>query len=69
MTARFLCFLIYVRDLVEQTCFQCLFLGGLFLHPGGVPTLQVPPAMVELQHNSERWRQRATNVGMEPEDE
>ena len=24
--------------------------------------------MVELQHNSERWRQRATNVGMEPED-
>eukprot|EP00435_Cladocopium_sp_Y103_P025232 s308_g6.t1 len=28
---------------------------------------QVPPAVRELQGNSERWRQRATNVGMDPE--
>eukprot|EP00434_Breviolum_minutum_P016627 symbB.v1.2.014659.t1/scaffold1077.1/size139779/6 len=35
---------------------------------GDSNVFEVPPAMVELQHNSERWRQRATNVGMEPEE-
>lgn len=29
--------------------------------------VKVPPAVRELQGNSERWRQRATNVGMDPE--
>ena len=29
--------------------------------------MKVPPAVRELQGNSERWRQRATNVGMDPE--
>ena len=31
-------FLIYVRDLVEQTFSSAFFWAGLFLHPGGVPT-------------------------------
>eukprot|EP00913_Durusdinium_trenchii_P027358 g25665.t1 len=39
-------------------------------HHGAAPGFhtQVPPSIRELQGNSERWRQRATNVGMEPEE-
>lgn len=72
MTLRFCCFFHFVLNLCSRfgraRMFPVPFFGGAFPHPGGVPTLQVPLAMVELQHNSERWRQRATNVGMEPED-
>lgn len=72
MTASFFCFFHFVFNLCSRfgraNIFQCLFLGGAFPHPWGPNRTQVPPAMVELQHNSERWRQRATNVGMEPED-
>ncbi|CAK9093841.1 Catechol O-methyltransferase [Durusdinium trenchii] len=34
---------------------------------GDANIFEVPPSIRELQGNSERWRQRATNVGMEPE--
>lgn len=38
------------------------------IHRGDSNVFEVPPAVRELQGNSERWRQRATNVGMDPED-
>ena len=36
---------------------------------GDANVFEPPPAVAALQSLSERWRQRATNVGMEPEAE